>query len=418
MHARTPLHLTDTLAGEKRPFVSNEPGRARLYTCGPSVYRRQHLGNYRTYLYEDALHKLLEYLGYHVERMVNFTDVEDKLVGECREQGKTLGEVVGPVEETYFRECAALGIDLPPLIPRSSTSVEAAVAIIRSLVDKGHAYEHEGDYYFRPTSYEGFGRIYGLDMSTWPKETVRFDRDTYPGQQWNLGDFILWHAYVEEDGDIAWETELGKGRPSWNVQDPSMIVQHMGLQVDISCGGEDNLYRHHDYNLAIMESYSGLRPFAGYWLHGNYLLMEGEKMSKSKGNVQYLEDLLEAGREPRLGRMALLWEHYRDQLDLRRGLLDDLAARLAHARNQVVEATRSAAPDEPPLERDFPALLREAFEQGMCDDLDFRAAFEGVTGVLDDVAGVSRAKGIAAEDRLRIRAALADVDGVFGLLGR
>lgn len=415
MNPRTSLVLKDTLSGEKKPLETLEPGRVKLYTCGPSVYRRQHLGNYRTYLYEDVLQKYMEYLGYSVERMVNFTDMEDKAVAECREEGKSLEELVGPVERTYYHECGVLGIGLPSIIPRSSTSVETAVEIIATLVEKGHAYEHEGDYYFDPLTYDGFGRIYGLDMSQWPREKVRFEKDTYPGQQWNLGDFILWHAYTPEDGDIYWETRLGKGRPSWNVQDSAMIVKHMGIQVDISCGGQDNLYRHHDYNLAVMESYSGVRPFAGHWLHGNYLLKDGEKMSKSVGNVLYLEDYLVEGYSGALVRLAMLWEHYREVLDIREGFLDDLQIRLEHARANATEAMRPAAADEPEMAQDYPVLLRDAFEQAMSDDLHVRQAFEAVASVLEEIAAASREQGISSGGRQSIRTAIGDIDAVLGV---
>ncbi|MFW5733926.1 MAG: hypothetical protein ACOCWR_02595, partial [Oceanidesulfovibrio sp.] len=357
-----------------------------------------------------------EYLGFYVERMVNFTDMEDKAVAECRETGASLDELVRPVEEAYYRECGVLGIALPSIIPRSSTSVETAVKIIESLVYTGHAYEHEGDYYFDPLTYEGFGRIYGLDMSEWPREKVRFDKDTYPGQQWNLGDFILWHAYTPEDGDIYWETRLGKGRPSWNVQDPAMIVKHMGVQVDISCGGVDNLYRHHDYNLAVMESYSGVRPFAGVWLHGDYLLKDGEKMSKSVGNVLYLEDLVDQGRSGALVRLALLWEHYREVLDIREGFLDELQNKLETFRRDADEAMRPAAADEPGMDDDYPALLREAFETAMSNDLRVRQAFEQVAAVVKSVAEISRRRGISAAGRESIREALMEIDAVLGVL--
>jgi cysteinyl-tRNA synthetase len=206
----------------------------------------------RTFLYEDVLHRYLEYLGYRVQRMMNFTDVEDKAVAEARKQGVTVHELTSAVEERFLEECLMLGIKIPE-IARSSTSVEQAVRLIRILMDKGFAYRHEGDVFYDPLKFKGFGKLFGLDMSRWPKEKRRFRKDTYPGRRWNLGDFILWRRVRGDSDNPSWETELGRGRPAWNVQDAAMVTKHLGDRIDIACGGVDNLYRHHDYTIAVEE---------------------------------------------------------------------------------------------------------------------------------------------------------------------
>ena len=182
---------------------------------------------------------------------------------------------------------------MPERIPRSSTSVEQAVYLIRKLLEKGCAYRHKGDIFFDPLKFEGFGKLFRLDMSKWPKTRKRFKQDTYPGRRWNLGDFILWHGCRKGD-KVCWDTEIGRGRPSWNIQDPAMISETMGYSLDIFCGGIDNLYRHHDYNIAVMESVSG-KELSRYWLHGQHVLVGGKKMSKSLHNIVYPEDLLAQG---------------------------------------------------------------------------------------------------------------------------
>lgn len=311
------LHLTNTLGQRREPFKSREPGEVRIFTCGPSTYRRPHIGNYRSFLYEDLLVRYLEYLGYTVHRVINFTDVEDKTIVEAAGQGESVSAITERVHDRFFEESAVLGLKLPAQIPRATATVDTAAEMIRTLEAKGYAYEHEGKYYFAASKVENFGRLYGLDTARWPERPVRFGRDTYEGRRWNLGDFVLWHG--EETGDAlpegsVWETDLGRGRPSWNVQDPSMIVAHLGAEIDIQCGGVDNLYRHHDYNIAVMEAYSG-REFARYFLHGEHLIVEGSVMSKSKGNVLYTEHILDRGYEPHHLRYFLLSEHYRKKLN-------------------------------------------------------------------------------------------------------
>ena len=175
------LHLTNTLSRKKEPFRSREAGTVKLFTCGPSTYSRAHVGNYRTFLYEDVLQRHLEYLGYHVERMIHFTDVEDKAIDEAQEQGIGLKDLTGPVEDRFFKEVDLLAIKLPEHIPRSSTSVDQAVHLIEILLDKGYAYRHGKDIFFDSLKFEGFGKLYGLDMSRWPEKKRRFRKDTYPG---------------------------------------------------------------------------------------------------------------------------------------------------------------------------------------------------------------------------------------------
>jgi cysteinyl-tRNA synthetase len=420
-----PLHLTNTLTGRTERFVPRQetggPETVRMFTCGPSVYRPQHLGNYRTYLFEDVLQRHLAALGYRVERVINFTDVEDKAIAEAREQGTSLEALRRPVEEAFFRECGLLGIRLPGSIPRATASVESAVDIVQRLLDRGHAYWHEGDVFFDPLTYEGFGRIFGLDMSQWPTEKRRFRKDTYPGQQWNLGDFILWHGWREGDGDVYWETALGKGRPAWNVQDAGMIAKHLGFEIDIHTGGIDNLYRHHDYTLAVMEGASG-KTFCPWWLHGEHLLVNGEKMSKSKGNVAFLDDLLGGDYDPGHVRWYLLGRHYRDKLDLTPGSLSEAAERLDEVRGLVVRVCgplgEGAAPGDAPRSGVGEAL-RGAVVERLNRDLDVAGAFQALAEELRRLDAERRDQGgmdpaVAAEAREAVEA----VDGVLGFLGR
>jgi cysteinyl-tRNA synthetase len=453
------LRLYNTLTRRKEAFSPREPGRVRLFTCGPSVYRPQHLGNYRTYLFEDVLHRYLVYRGLQVDRLLNFTDVEDKAIAEARDKGVTLEALRRPVEEAFLQECGLLGIRLPPKIPRATTSVESAVALVQRLIQRGHAYWQQGEVFFDPLTYDGFGRLFGLDMSRWPRKKVRFRKDTYPGRRWNRGDFILWHKRTAQDGDVWWDTEIGEGRPAWNIQDAAMIHKHLGPEIDIHTGGVDNLYRHHDYTLAIMEGASGKR-FCPWWLHGAPLMVDGEKMSKSRGNIAYLDDLLARGFEARHLRFFLLYAPYREPLDLRIARLEQRAGLLDRVRRQASRLRSKGdvggtgdvpgAGDEPfaddePFAGDASRTgddpgaghdpggdagagpergggspadeLRAAFQERMDDNLDYAGAFDALRGHVARAVAADRHQRLDPRERAEICAALVDVDRVLNVLG-
>ncbi|TVQ27307.1 MAG: hypothetical protein EA383_02835 [Spirochaetaceae bacterium] len=390
--ARECLTLTNTLGRRKELFRSREPGIVRIFTCGPSTYRRPHIGNYRSFTYEDLLVRYLEYLGYTVHRVINFTDVEDKTVSEAAEAGESIQAITGAVQEHFFSETGLLRLKLPERIPRATESVDTAVRIIRKLCDDGYAYEHNGKYYFRPTKAKRFGHLYGLDTRRMPQRSVRFGYDTYEGRRWNLGDFVLWHP--EDQGGVmpegsSWETKLGRGRPGWNIQDPAMIVENLGDQIDIQCGGIDNLFRHHDYNIAVMEAYTG-KEFARFFLHGEHLFIDGEVMSKSAGNVTYPGHLLEAGFDAHHIRYMLMSVHYRSRMNFTDDGMRAAAAFLDGLRERVKS---TVAPNEipadplplPDLEQPHPARrLTDTFERAMNDDLSAAQALRAIDELLAD----------------------------------
>jgi cysteinyl-tRNA synthetase len=412
----TGLYLTNTLSRKKELFRSREEDKVKLFTCGPSTYSRAHLGNYRTFLYEDVLQRYLEYLGYRVDRMINFTDVEDKAIAEARAQGISLKELTGRVEARLFKEADLLGIKLPEHIARASTSVDQAVQLIKILLDKGYAYWHENDIFYDPLKFEGFGRLYGLDMSRWPKKRRRFRKDTYPGQRWNLGDFILWHG--GEGNGVHWETEIGPGRPAWNIQDAAMITKNLGFTIDIACGGIDNLFRHHDYTLAIIEAVSE-EPFSTYWLHGQHVLVNGSKMSKSQGNIVYLENLLENGYAPPYVRFFLIYGHYREQVDLTDEKLEKIAGKLLSLKEMIRQLT---SPDlgGDRTTSEAQALIRgveETFKEKMNDDLDVKGAFDSVRKNLSRLMSLKSKGRFTAGDAGTLSRTLERIDSVFHVLG-
>ena len=409
---------------ELEVFRPRKKGQVDIFTCGPSTYRRPHIGNYRTFLYEDIVVRYLEYLDYDVHRVINFTDVEDKTIVEAENKGKSIEKVTDAVHDHFFRETGQLGIRLPAEIPRSSTSVDQAVKIIKTLVEKGHAYRYRGDIFFDPLTTKDFGKLFRLDMSKWPKRKTRFKKDTYNGNRWNLGDFVLWHAHENERTSSAyWATDIGEGRPAWNIQDPAMVLQQIGTQVDINCGGIDNIYRHHDYNIAVMESYSG-KKYANYYMHGEHLIVEGKPMSKSRGNILYVEDLVERGYEPMHLRFFLLYTHYRKKLNFTNKGFAKCSSKLDESREVFSRLTRKTQKKKPVAGEkdphgDISALIEqipEEFGRSMNDDLRIGDAFDGVTSILLRISSLTAGQPLPPGQSRRLAEAIASIDRVFGVI--
>ncbi len=417
MASRT-LQLHNTLTGRQESFVPRKGHTVKLFTCGPSIYGAPHIGNYRTFLYEDILHRYLEYLGYKVDRLINFTDVEDKTIAEAGKSMAKLRAVTEDAAENFFKNTGLLHLRMPDFIPRSSTCIDQAVQLIQELLDKKMAYRFGGDIFYDPLKFKGFGKLYGLDMNKWPTTKRRYRKDTYRGNRWNRGDFILWHAYRQErDGDIFWETKLGKGRPAWNVQDPAMITQHFGFEIDISCGGIDNLYRHHDYNIAVIEAVSGTK-FAHFWLHGEHVLLNGKKMSKSRGNIIYPQDLLDRGMRAAAIRYFLMSNHYRRKLNLTDSLLHEKEGKWRKLQSlalQFNEPLQGTGDPNPSAESDIKGLSQD-FEETMNDDLHVNRACDALCSRLEKLALIHQEEGLGKEQGRTIRKGLLLIDTVLQIL--
>ncbi|MCF8111310.1 MAG: class I tRNA ligase family protein [Desulfobacteraceae bacterium] len=412
------LYLYNTMARSNQKFIPRHPGRpVKIFTCGPSIYDWPHIGNYRTFLFEDILERYLQYLGYQVERLINFTDMEDKAIARANELGISLQELTTPVAERFIRDCEMLDIRLPGTIARSTECVDQAVVLIKRLLEKQAAYRHKGDIFFDPLKFSDFGKLFGLDMSRWPQKRTRFRKDTYPGLRWNLGDFILWKKKRPSDGDIYWKTELGEGRPAWNIQDPAMITKHLGRELDICCGGIDNIYRHHDYNIAVVESISG-KELAHYWLHGGHVKVGGKKMSKSRGNIVYLSDLVSRGFQPHHIRFFLLYGNYRrslnmdtERLDCARGKIETLRAMINRINEHRAPAGRTTT-----AAKNLAGRLEQDFKNCMNDNLDVKSAFDQVYINISNLLDFAVKGNLNADILMVARKSLARINEVLKIL--
>jgi cysteinyl-tRNA synthetase len=375
------LRLFNTLDRSIKPFRPANRALAAIFTCGPSVYQKAHIGNFRTFLFEDILVRYLEYSGYNVKWGMTITDVEDKAIVQATRQRSTLKRLTDSNLKEFLEEMKLLRIRIPDHLPRASESINEATAIITRLLDLGVAYWYKGNVYFDPLTFPGFGKLYGLDMSKWPAKKKRFHKDTYPGIQWNLGDFILWHGYHRGDR-VFWESRIGRGRPSWNIQDPAMISRYYNETLSIYCGGIDNLYRHHDYTRAILESVRHY-PVARFWLHCRHLLVKGQKMSKSRGNMHYADTLLSKGYSPAQVRFFLCYGHYRDELDFSDQAMAATTGRLSEFRRRVNAVAGAAGKEHG--DGVEASLLRSVFLKEMDNDLNVKEAFDGLDRLLSQI---------------------------------
>ncbi|SPF40898.1 Cysteinyl-tRNA synthetase, class Ia [Syntrophobacter sp. SbD1] len=410
------LQLFNTMTRQKESFRPAD-STVKMFTCGPSIYSRPHIGNYRTFIWEDVLQRYLGYLGYEVKRVINLTDLEDKAIDEAKERGLPVGELTEGIAMHFFEEAGRLRIKLPERIPRSSTSIEQAVYLIRKLIEKGYAYRHNGDIFFDPLKFKGFGKLFRLDMSKWPKTRRRFKRDTYPGKRWNLGDFILWHGCKEGD-KVCWDAEIGRGRPSWNIQDPAMISESLGYSLDIFCGGIDNLYRHHDYNIAVMESVSG-RELSRYWMHGEHVLTGGKKMSKSLGNIIYPDNLIEHGFSWEQIRFYLLTRQYRRKINLSMDAVRIEGSKLEGLRTMTRDLSIPGNSSTKPGDKAVTSLteaLTGSFETAMNNDLDTPSAIEGIFETVQRLHLLHKDGKIGREQTRVIEEKLRKADSVLQVL--
>ncbi|MCW4046805.1 MAG: class I tRNA ligase family protein [Candidatus Bathyarchaeota archaeon] len=400
------------------PFKPIEGMKVKMYTCGPSTYQRPHIGNYRTFLFEDVLQRYLEYLGYRVTRLITLTDVEDKAIAEARKERLSVEELTQRNEAVFFRDFELLRIKMPDYTVRASSVVEQAAKLIKTLVTVGYAYwyTHKGaeNAYFDPLKFAGFGKLAHLDMSKWPHKKRRFHLDTYPGTPWNKGDFILWHGCKKSES-VCWDTEIGRGRPAWNIQDAAMVTKHLGFSVDVACGGVDNLVRHHDYTLAVAEAVSG-KAFARYWLHGAHLLVDGKKMSKSKGNVYYPGDLLAKGFRADHVRFFLIYGSYREKLNFTFQKLAETSRKLDSMKGMVKELQKAKAASSSSEARALADGVVSGFERYMDDDLSVKAAFDKVYETITRLSELAKQEKLGTEDANTVISSLQRIDGVLQVI--
>ncbi len=310
---RTPLHLFNTLSRSREEFHPIAPPKVRLYACGPTVYGRAHIGNFRTFLFVDLLRRVLRLFGFEPESVMNYTDVDDKTIAAAEAASLPLRELTRRYIELFEEDLQTLHILLPDRRPKATDHIGLMIALIEELLRKGHAYVGEdGSVYFRIGSFPDYGKLAHLDRGGL-QPGARIAQDEYLKE--SVGDFALWKAWKAEDGEVGWASPWGRGRPGWHVECSAMSMHYLGEEFDIHCGGTDLIFPHHENEIAQSRCATG-KSFAHFWLHCSHMLVDGEKMSKSLGNVYSVADILAQGYTGRHLRFLLLTAaHYRQTLN-------------------------------------------------------------------------------------------------------
>jgi cysteinyl-tRNA synthetase len=404
------IRFHNTLSGRVEPFAPLVPGEAKIYTCGPTVYDYQHIGNCRAYVFEDLLKRFLKFAGFRVTHVMNITDVDDKTIRRAREAGVSLQDYTQKYIEAFFRDLESLRIQPADRYPRATEHIPQMVKIIRTLLDKGYAYRKDGSIYFSIAKFSDYGKLSKIRMEDL-KPSGRVESDEYEKE--SVHDFALWKD--RKEGEPFWETEVGTGRPGWHIECSAMSSEYLGPAFDIHCGGVDNIFPHHENEIAQSEAASGGK-FVNTWLHCHHLVVDGEKMAKSKGNFYTLADILERGYDPLEVRFLLLSTHYRKMLNFTFEALDQARAGRFRIRDFVVDLRSAGGGGEsnPEVGRMIEAA-RGGFAAGLSDDLNISAALASLFNLIDAVNGIRSRNGMSGADAGALVEFIKEVDEVLAI---
>lgn len=410
-----PLYLYNTASRQKEVF-SPYASPVKLYTCGPTVYDFAHIGNFRTYIFEDLLKRTLIFLGYSVTHVMNITDVDDKtLAGACK-QGISLQEYTQPYIQAFFEDLETLHISKADAYPRATHYIPQMIQAIEKLLDQGAAYiGHDASVYFSISRFSSYGKLSHLHLQDLQCCTQNTS-DEYDKE--NLCDFVLWKAYnSERDGKIYWESPFGKGRPGWHLECSIMAMELLGESIDIHAGGVDNIFPHHENEIAQSETLSG-KPFARYWLHSEHLLVDGKKMSKSLGNFLTLRDLTHRGFSGEELRYMLLQSHYRTQLNFtEEGLLSCRQA-LKRLRDFISRLQEPYPDGEQPSEatRTIAKTLLTNFTDALTNDLNIAVGLASLFDFVHETHSLIDTGSFSKADAEHILALLKHLNQVLKVL--
>jgi cysteinyl-tRNA synthetase len=406
------IQFFNTLSGEKEPFAPLVPGEVKLYTCGPTVYDFSHIGNLRAYVFEDLLKRFLQFRGFRVAHVMNITDVDDKTIRGANAQSVSLNEYTKPYIEAFFKDLHVLNISPADHYPRATEHIPEMVRIIKALLEKGIAYRTDGSIYFSIAKFPGYGKLSKINLDEL-RSTKRVESDEYEKE--SAQDFALWKA--PKEGEPFWDTEIGPGRPGWHIECSAMSSKFLGPTFDIHCGGVDNIFPHHENEIAQSETYFG-KPVVNYWLHCHHLIVNGEKMSKSKGNYFTLRDLVQKRQvNPMALRFLLLSTHYRKVLNFTFEALEQAEAAWQRIKDFLYELEHHAFP--PGKNSDSQKLLEETndrFVEGLSDDLNISVALTALFELIKKTNVLIKDGKICADDAKDTVSFVYFLDRVFALL--
>jgi len=373
------IKFYNTLTKRKEEFIPIEDKVVRMYTCGPTVYDFAHIGNFRAYIFEDLLHRYLEFRGYKVVRVMNITDVDDKTIDGAKREGISLREYTDRYLKYFLEDMETLRIKKPDYLPRATEHIKEMVEIIKKLIEKGYAYRKNGSIYYAISKFPDYGKLSGIELKN-IKPGARIETDEYTKE--DVRDFALWKETKEEEG-VWWETEIGKGRPGWHIECSAMSMKYLGETFDIHTGGVDNIFPHHENEIAQSEAATG-KKFVNYWLHCAHLLVNNEKMSKSKGNFYTLRDLLEKGYNPIAIRYLLLTTHYRDPLNFTEKSLKAAENTIKNYNGFYSSLSFFKEGEDKEIEEEI-GKARNGFIENLDDDLNISPALASIFNLIKSI---------------------------------
>ncbi len=376
------LRLFNTLTRKKEKFVPLGEV-VGIYTCGPSVYQYAHIGNFRAFIFEDVLVRYLKFKGYRVKRVMNLTDIEDKAIDTARKEGKSLRELTEYHSKIFFEDMETLNLLPADVFPRATEHVPEIIEVIKKLMENGYAYcGNDGSVYYDVSKFEDWGKLSHLKLKPGKK---KIKRDEWGEESAILSDFALWKSYEKEDGDVFWETELGKGRPGWHIECSAMCSKHLGTRFDIHMGGVDNVYPHHENVIAQNFGAFGKNP-SKYWLHCRHLMVNGRKMSKSEGNFYTLRDLIGKGYRPMAIKYLLLSMSYRRRLNFTFEGLEEAGKKLEKLKDSIARLKMADGADNG--EKSAKKAIKK-FEKAMDDNLNTGKALKILEDLADEISSMN-----------------------------
>ena len=406
------LVLLNTFTRKKEEFKPIESGKVGMYTCGPTVYAPAHLGNYRAYMFEDLLRRHLTFKGYKVTQVMNLTDIDDKTIRDSNARGIPLQEHTKEFKDLFFQDIDRLNIQRAEHYPAATDHINEMVEMVKILLDKGHAYKSGSSIYYSISSFPNYGALSHMNLEQL-KAGARIDSDEYEKE--TASDFALWKEWTPDDGNVFWETDLGKGRPGWHIECSAMSMKYLGESFDIHTGGVDNMFPHHENEIAQSEGATGKR-FANYWLHCEHLIVEGKKMAKSEGNYYTIQNLVDKGVNLAAVRYLLLATHYRQQLNFTFEALEAAKNAITRLRD-FRDIVQSYSGDiRNPQVNSIAEKSLGKFEAALDDDLNISPALAAVFDFVKEI-NVEREKNPLSEtDALIVQDILKKFDSVLGVI--
>ncbi|MGD8535147.1 MAG: cysteine--tRNA ligase [Candidatus Aminicenantes bacterium] len=405
------IRFFNTLSGKLEPFHPLTQGEVKLYTCGPTVYDYAHIGNFRAYVFEDLLKRFLVFMGYKVTHVMNITDVDDKTIKGANAEGVTLQEYTKKYTDSFFEDIDRLCIARADYYPRATEHIPEMAKMIKGLLDKGYAYEKDGSVYFSIAKFPEYGRLSKVNLEEL-KPGERVESDEY--EKDSVNDFALWKH--KKEGEPFWETEVGPGRPGWHIECSVMSSKYLGETFDIHCGGTDNIFPHHENEIAQSEAYFG-KKFVNYWLHCRHLIVDGEKMSKSKGNFYTMKDLLDKNVDPSVLRFLLISTHYRKMLNFTFKALEQANASLQRINDFLYELKNH--PFKEGENKDISKIIKKArkdFTDGLSDDLNISVALRALFDLIREGNTLIAKEKLYSQDAEELRKFIRSLDTVLAVL--